>query len=458
MATILDQGLAGLYYKGDVSHGEIKLPVTGNQLRQNFLSPLVIMAGKGGSYDGEKSFNESKVTLKITGSTDPIVRFEEFDVKQPRQGTSAAVSAVASTTLVVDATIAPFLRDFDTLHFTAQKLNVRIVAGGGTTTLTIQRPLGVSDVQPGTVTPGGVSANGDVEIPDAATFVKLSRAVGDLSKTLQERPYNAVEERSAATQTCRSDLTQSGRRMVQERNDRTKQTTLDQRKQQEIFYLMEEAEYNALYSKMTRESRGRVNTATDSFSTGADASDRFTTSDGIFNVIETYAPDNVLTPIASLGQANANMSLALISAYKKKMDKQVGNTSGYMHFVSADMFEKVGSIGNEVTGINYDIPFATGEKDGKTGRHVKTISTQFGQMSFMYHPLLDIENYNNVVLSVNPERMQLIAVKGRELKWVANSQDNDLDGISGYYISDMGLLLAYAEEHFILESINLVDV
>tara|TARA_R110000822_G_scaffold25185_4_gene76365 strand:+ start:1825 stop:3192 length:1368 start_codon:yes stop_codon:yes gene_type:complete len=455
MVTV-DQGLAGLYYKGDVSHGEIVLPVTGNQLRKNFLSPLVILAGKGGAYDGEKSFNESKVTLKITGSSDPIVRFEEFDVKQPRQGTAAAASASASTALTVDATIAPFIRQYDVLHFPVENINVRVTAGAGTTSLTIERPLGVFDIG-GTVTPGGVTANSDVTIPINAVFVKLSRAVPDQSTTLGERPYNAVEERSAATQICRSDLTQSGRRVVQEKNDRTKQTTLDQRKQQEIFYLMEEAEYNALYSKMTRDSKGRVNTATASFSTGATAG-KYTTSDGIFNVIETYAPDNVLAPAADLGQANANLTLALISAYKKTMDQAVGSTKDYYHFVGADLFEKVGNIGNEITGINYNIPFAESGKDGSTGRHVKTISTQFGPMTFMYHPLLDVVNYNQVILSINPDRIQLIAVKGRELKWVSNSQDNDFDGISGYYLSDMGVLIAYATEHFILEGINLTDV
>lgn len=454
MVTI-DQGLAGVRYKGDVSHGEIKLPVTGNQLRKKFLSPLVLFAGKAGAYEGEKSFNESKVTLKVTGTSDPIVRFDEFDVKQPRNGTTTAASLAGSTTLEVSADVAPFLRNFELLHFPVQNINVRIISGGGTATLTIERPIGVSDRQPGNITPGGVVANGDVDIPASAEFKKLSRAVNNLSKTLQERKYNAVEERSAATQICRSDLTISRRRERQEKNDRTKQTTLDQRKQQEIFYLMEDAEYNALFGKMTRDSKGRVNTATDSFSTAANAEDEYTTSDGIFNVIETYAPDNVLTATTSLGQADATITMDLVSAYKKHIDKKIGASKDMVHMVSADVFEKIGKIGNEIAGISYDIPFAEMQKDGTTGRHVKTISTQFGPMTFMYHPLLEGAKYNNLILSVSFDRIQLIVMKGDELRWVANSQDNDLDGTSGYYLSDMGLLVAYAEEHFILEALDL---
>jgi hypothetical protein len=453
--AIIDQKLSGVRYQGDVSHGEMILPVTGNQLRKKFLNPLVLFGGKAGMYEGEKSFNESKVSLKIAASSDPIVRFKEFDVKQPRNGTTTAISAPGSSTLQVDATVAPFLRNFELLHFPVQNINVRIISGGGTTTLTIERPIGVSDKAPGTITPGGVVPNGDVSIPSGAEFKKLSRAVDNLSKTLQERKYNAVTERTAATQICRSDITISGRRDVQEKNDASKQTTLDQRKQQEIFYLMEDAEYNALFGKMTRDSKGRVNTATDSFTTNANVDEQYTTSDGIFNVIETYAPGNVLTPTAGLGQANSKVTMALVSAYKKHIDKAIGASKDMVHLVSADVFEKVGQIGNEIAGISYDIPFAENGKDGTTGRHVKTISTQFGPMTFMYHPLLEGAKYNNLILSVSLDRLQLIVVKGRELKWVSESQDNDLDGKSGYYISDMGLLVAYAEEHFILEALDL---
>lgn len=453
--AIIDKGLSGVRYKGDVSRGEMKLPVTGDQLKKRFLNPLVLFAGKAGPYEGEKSFNESKISLKVAGVSDPIVRFEEFDVKQVRDGTTTAASLAGSNTLEIDAESAAFLRSYELLHFPNQNINVRVISVSGTT-VTIERPIGVKDKAPGNVTPGGVEANGDVDIPSGAPFRKLSRAVNNLSKTLQERKYNAVTERSAATQIMRSDQTYSRRRLTQEKNDRTKQTTRDQRKAQELFYLMEDMENNALFGKMHRDSLGRVNTNTDSFSTAGTENEEFTTSDGVFNVIETHAPDNVLTPTGELAQANAKMSLALVSAYKKYIDSKVGATD-HVHLCSADVFEKVGSIGNEIPGINYDIPFAEKGKDGSTGRHVKTISTQFGPMTFMYHPLLKGDKYNNLILSVALDRIQIIAMKGAELKWVDSSEDNDLDGEAGYYISDMGLLVAYAEEHFILEGIDLTS-
>lgn len=448
----IDQDLLAVRFKGDVSRGEMTLPITGKQLSKRFLSPLVLFAGKAGPYDGEKSFNESKIVLKVAVTKDPIARFHEFDVKQPRNGTAAAASASASTTLEVDATIAPYLRNLEILHFPTENINVRIISGGGTTTLTIERPIGVQ-TNIGSITPAGVSANADVDIPINAKFVKLSRAVGNLSNTLQERPMNAVEERVATTQICRSDQTYSRRRLVQEKNDKTKQTTREQRKLQELFYMMEDAEYNAFFGKMTYDSLGKVNTATDSFSTNASDADKYTTSDGIFNVIETYAAANVLTPVTSLGQANANLTQDLLTAYKKKIDQSTGNIP-HMHFVSADVFQKVGKVGQEITGINYNIPFADkNSKDDAVGRHVKTVNTQFGPMTFMYHPVLDTDGYNDLILSVATDRLQMLVLENGQIQWKANSQDNDLDGESGYYICDMGLVVAYADEHFILEGI-----
>lgn len=449
MAT-LDQSLLGVRFKGDVSRGEMTLPVTGKQLSKRFLSPLVLFAGKAGPYDGEKSFNESEVKLQVQVTTDPIVRFEEFDVKQPRAGTTTAQSLQGSSTLEIDADIAPFIRNFELLHFPEADINVRVISGGGTTTLTIERPIGVKTVV-GNITPAGVTPNGDADIASGASFVKLSRAVSNASNALQERNYNAVEERVATTQICRSDLSFSRRRLKQEKKDKTKQTTKDQRKLQELFYLMEDAEHNAFFGKMTYDSKGRVNTATNSFETAVADKDKYTTSDGMFNVIKTYAPDNVLTPSGSLGQDNNNLTIDALAAYKKKIDQSTGNI-GHIHMVSADIFEKVGKVGNEVTGISYDIPFADKSKDSTTGRHVKTVNTQFGPMTFMYHPILDTVGYNDLILSVATDRLSMIVLD--EIKWMSNSEQPDFDGESGYYICDMGLLVAYASEHFILDSIS----
>lgn len=447
----LDQSLLGIRYKGDVARGEMTLPVTGKQLSKRFLSPLILFAGKAGAYDGEKSYNESEVKLQVAVTTDPIVRFEEFDVKQPRTGTTTAISAPASTTLLVDATIAPFLRNFEILHFPVQNINVRIVAGGGTTTLTIQRPIGVSTVI-GQLTPAGVTPKGDVSIPASAAFVKLSRAVANASNAIQERSYNALEERVATTQICRSDLSFSRRVLVQEVKS-AKQVTKEQRKLQELFYLMEDAEYNAFFGKMTYDSKGRVNTATNSFSTGALDKDKYTTSDGLFNVIETYAPANILTPVASLGQGSAALTVDLLSAYKKKIDTDVGAID-HIHFVSANIFEKIGKVDAAIAGISYNIPFADkNSKDDATGRHIKTVNTQFGPMTFMYHPILNTAGYNDLILSVATDRIQMLVLKGGEIQWKNNAQANDFDGEAGYYIMDTGLLIAYASEHYILDGI-----
>jgi hypothetical protein len=427
------------------------LPVKGNALRKAFQSPLVLFSGKAGAYDGEKSFNESNVKLQVAGTSDPIVRFIEFDVQQSKTGTIAANSDAGSTALVLTSGDEPYVREYDILHFGTRNLNVRVTAKNGVN-LTIERPIGSYPTSPRTVTPTGATSNADANLVSGDAYRNLGRAASNISTTLAERIYNAVEERVAATQIMRNDQTYSKRRLIQESNDRAKQTTRDQRKQQELFYMMEEAESQFLFGKMEYDSKGRVNATGSSNSTGSTAAEEFSTTDGIFNVIETYAASNVLTPQgATLGQGSDAISYALISAYVKHLDKQTGG--GHIHLCSADVFGWLGDIGSEITNTNYDIPFV-GEKNSTTGRHVKTIMTQFGPATFMYHPLLNDAAYSDKILSIRPERLELIVLKGQELKWIPDSQASDSTSESGYYISDMGLVCAYATEHFILEDID----
>lgn len=446
-----DQVLSGVRYKGDVARGEMELPVKGDALKKAFQSPLVLFAGKAGAYDGEKSFNETKVKLQVAGTSDPIVRFIEFDVQQSKTGTIAANSDSGSTALVLSAAVSPYVREYDVLHFGTRGVNVRVTAKNGVN-CTIERPIGSYPTSPRTVTPTGATSVSDANLVSGDAFRNLGRAVNNISTTLAERLYNAVEERVAATQIMRNDQTYSNRRLIQESNDRAKQTTREQRKAQELFYMMEEAESQFLFGKMEYDSQGRVNATGSSNSTGATAAEEFSTTDGIFNVIETYAASNVLEPDgATLGQSDGQLTRALISEYVKHLDKQTGG--GHIHLVGADIFGWLGDVGTEVTGINYEIPFV-GDKDSTTGRHVKTIMTQFGPATFMYHPLLNDAPYNSKILSIRPQRMEMIVIRGQELKWISDSQAPDSTSEAGYYISDMGLVCAYATEHFILNSVT----
>jgi hypothetical protein len=446
-----DQVLSGVRYKGDVARGEMVLPVKGNALRKAFQSPLVLFSGKAGAYDGEKSFNDSQVKLQVAGTSDPIVRFIEFDVVQQKTGTIAANSNSGSTALVLTSGDEDYVREYDVLHFGTRDLNVRVTAKNGVN-LTIERPIGSYPTSPRTVTPTGATSNADANLISGDEYRNLGRAASNVSTTLAERLYNAVEERVAATQIMRNDQTYSTRRLIQESNDRAKQTTREQRKQQELFYMMEEAESQFLFGKMEYDSQGRVNATGSSNSTGSTAAEEFSTTDGIFNVIETYASSNVLTPQgATLGQGSDAMTYDLISEYVKHLDKETGG--GHIHLCSADIFGYVGDVASVISSVNYDIPFV-GEKDATDGRHVKTIMTQFGPATFMYHPLLNDAAYADKILSIRPERLELITLRGQELNWVPNSEANDSTSESGYYVSDMGLVCAYATEHFILEDIT----
>lgn len=444
----------GVRYKGNTSYGDITIPVKGNDLRQKFQSPLVLMAGKAGAYDGDKPYNEAEgLTMSFRQVTDHIVRFVEFDVQQNNDGTAAAESAAGSTTLEVDASSAPFLRELEVLKFTLEDIRVRIVSIAGTT-LTIERLVDTADKRPGTVTPAGVVASSDVTIPSGAEFINLGRAVSNLSSSLKERNYNAVEERSAALQINRADITLPRRRKVQEQNDRSKQTMYTERQKQELFYTMRDLEKNFMFGAMTRDSLGRVNTTGDDNSTAAADADKFSTSDGIFNVIETYAPQNVLTA-ASIGATGGGaIDMDLANKYMKYIDDRIGQVD-HVHLCSSAVFAKIGEAAQNIPGVSYDIPFAESSRDKTTGHHIKTLNTQFGPMTFMIYPLFNGKaKYNNLILSIRKERLELLALKGGEFQWNPGSEENDLDGERGYFIADVGLVLSYAQEHFILEGLT----
>jgi hypothetical protein len=193
-----------------------------------------------------------------------------------------------------------------------------------------------------------------------------------------------------------------------------------------------------------------------SYSTNAVDSEKYSTSDGVINVIETYAPGNVLNA-AAIGATGAGViDMDLASKYMKFITDKLG-MSDHIHLCSSSVFAKVGAAAQNIPGISYNIPFAETTVDKTTGHHIKTLQTQFGPMTFHVYPLFnEVAGFQNKIVSVRKERMELLALEGGELQWTGGTEENDLDGQRSKLIADFGLVFAYAQEHFILEDLIIV--
>lgn len=460
MKTVLD-----LDYEGEVEHKRIQMPVTvGDAMKQRFRSPIVLFTADAGPYDGEKSYNselKDKLTLRTVVTKDPTVRWEEFNVVQEREFQLPAAINNSVTTITLPEATAALIRVDSVLHFEAANENMKVTAkaapSGGNVDLTVRRGLGTVDVA-GNLVPSGVTTNSGVAHLINAKFRVLATGKQNLSTRGEERKYNSMTTRTAVTQIMRTDLSWSRRRQVQSKKSATKQTTIEQRKLQEIFYFMEDAEHTFLFGKMERDSLGRVDATGNSYATGATGETRTTLSDGIFNVIETYAADNVIAATSIGVAASPALNYSLLGQYAKFLDNKVGNTEKMCHLCSADVFQKLGDVGQDRTGINYDIPFV-GRKDGITGQHVKTIQTQFGDLTFIYHPMLNWGRYNTMILSLFTDRHAILTLEDGAPKWIGDGRtgtlENGADGKGEMYIADWGLLMSYAAEAFMLTGLDL---
>jgi hypothetical protein len=447
----IDKPLTRVQFLGDIAYGDIRVAVTNEaKKRLNFRSPIVMMGTKGGAYDGEKSPQAPEsLSFKTISVSTNTVRFEEFDVQQTRSGTLAAASLTGSTTLDVGTAVAALLRPQDMLHFPTTGMNVRVVSVTQPIdgTLTIERAVGSEVTAPRSVTPTGFTRFTDVDLPISAEFLITAPAVVQYSTARQVRSYNALEIREAATQILRSDLAISRTRMTQQSTDKAKQVSLEERKLQELFYITLEMENMILFGDMIASHGGRINATGGALTTANDAEgNTYTTSDGIFAVIRKYAPANIIPANdAVLGGGTSAVSRAKLDLIAELLDRVGGD---HIILASKAILFKVNEILVDPTKTQQNIPFTGGRTD--IGNPTLTYQTLFGGLTFQHHPLLDTATkYQKTMLCIRKDNIGLLGLKGAELKWTGDSQENDRDGKAGYFLSELGAIIAYASEFYI---------
>lgn len=446
----IDKPLTRVQFLSDIAYGDIRVKVPNEaKKRLNFRSPLVMTAGKGGSYDGEKSEQVEGISLKTVSVSTPTVRFHEFDVQQPKSGTLAATSAVGSTTLDVGSSVASYLRPQDMLHFPTQEVNARVVAITSPIdgTITIERAVGSQVTSPRTVHPAGFTRVTDVELPSGAEFLIIAPAVVQYSTARVARAYNSLTIREAATQIIRSDIPISRTRMTQQATDQAKQVSYEERKMQELFYITEELEHMILFGDMLASHGGRINATGGDINVTDDAQGReYTTSDGIFAVIRKYASANVL----AANSATLGGGTSAVSREKLNLIAELLNRVGGDHIILCgfNLLLKINDVLTDPTKTQLNISWEGG--NGPVGNGTLTYQTVFGRLKFQHHPLFDrATKYKKTMLCIRKENIGLLGLKGAELKWTSDSQENDRDGKSGYYLSEIGAVIAYPEEFYI---------
>lgn len=447
---VIAKPLTRVDIQGDVGYDDFRVPINGAKKKNlAFTKPLVLMAGKAGPYSGVKSANAEDVTLRSIAVNNNTVRFTEFDVQIPRSGTLQADSLTGSTTMEVTTTVAEHLRPQDMLHFPAENLNFRVVSVTSPIdgTITVERAIGSQVTTPATVNPAGFTQASDNDVLSGAEFLIIGPAVVQNSRARPVRSYNAVTIREAATQIFRTDIVRSNTRKAQERSSKAIQEKFEERKQQELFYMMDEIESTMLFGDMLADAGGRVNATGSSISTTADAEgNKYTTSDGIFNVIRKYASSNIIAAnSATLGGGTSAMSRTKLNLISQLLDAVGG---GHILLTSKDLLFKINEELTDPTKTQLNLPYDAESK--AAGNPVITYRGLFGELKFQHHPMFDrATKYKKTILAIKPENLGLIALDGRTLKWKPQSQENDRDGEAGYYLAELGLVMSYAEEAYI---------
>jgi len=436
---------------GDIGYADLRLTVPNARKKTlAFNTPFVFMAGKTNEYSGEKTNQAADVSIKTIVVNNNTVRFNEFDVQIPRTGTLAAESASESDDMDVGTTIATHLRPGDMLHFPVENLNFRVltVTSPVDGTITVERAVGSALRTPATVNPVGFTRASDATIPISAEFRVIAPTIVQNSLSRPVRNYNATTIREAATQIIRSDIKRSRTRMVQEQSTKALQEKKDERKKQEMFYLTDEIESMILFGDMITDDGGRVNLSSSSTSVTADAEGNvYTASDGIFAVIRKYAPGNIYAAnSATLGGGTSAISRAKLNAIADLLDTVGG---GHVLLTSRYVLNKINEVLTDPSLVQNNINFE-GKASKTVGNATLGYSSIWGNLEFKHHPMFDsLTKYKKTILAIKPENLGLITLKDSALKWIDSSQENDRDGDAGYFLTEIGLVMAYATEAFI---------
>ena len=429
---------------GSNVHRDIRLDI---REKLTYISPVVLMHGKGGLYDGLMSEGSEKVTIRSQGVSSPIFRWTEFDPTKVRKGTLVTFGGVNTTATAMEVNDGSIVKAKDILYFFDTKESVRVTAVSGAD-LTVTRAYGAKVADSGNY-PAGLTADSGTTIAENAPFLNLGPAM-EQGSTNRDTTFNSVTLREGATQILRGDVSITRTALAQEKTSQSKAVLYAERQKQVALDMIIAMEYQFFFGKLNRSSSGRINTASSAI-TVEDNGSPVTTTDGIFNVIRQYASANEISSTALTGAGN-DLSVDKLEEIAFKLSQRPGN--------------KVLFCGNKVKRRVQKLAQATGQLNqtfegasGKFGKRIKGYVAAFGDLMFNYHPLFDEDDtLEATILAVNMDAIKLVHLEGGQLQFVPNAQANNYDGKAGYFIGEHGFCIAHAKEHFIFKDFTSLGV
>jgi hypothetical protein len=409
-----------------------------------YISPLLLFAGKGGSYDGNLSPASTKVTLKSMSVSTPNFRWIEFNPVKTRVGTFNGSYSSSATTLTV--TSSAELAVNDVLRNDKTRENMLVIQVPSSTTIVVQRAFGAY-VSTGTTNPAGLTRDTAVGSNGASDpYIKIGTAM-EQGSTNKDSKFNDPTMREGSTQICRRDVSIDGTTEAQEKTSLTKDTLYKNRKEQNLLDIFTDLEYTAFFGKMLRSSNYGT-TFTTTFN-----GKNITASDGIFNSIYTYASANVISATALSGAGN-DLTMKKMDDISFRLSQRPGK---HVLFCGNDVKRTIQDLLN--TASVFQINIGAKDKEVDLMAKVNNYIGSFGNLNFIYHPIFDLTaDLKNQILAVNTEGLHLVHLEGRDLKWKDNAEDPAFDGKSGYFLGEHGVIVSHASEHFLFnEFTDLID-
>lgn len=397
---------------GSLGYQSVYLP-TGKEVlaRQN---PLLLMStlNRGGAtkYTGHVNEKQKPFQMEFIVVSSPEFQFYEIDPERTRKTTLSA--NINTTETVIGLTSVDGFHAKDTVKVTSTGEIMRISSvNTGNNTITVERAFS-SALASNTTFPSSLSQDSASSATSGDTVVRLGPAMEEGSYAIQ-RNRNTATRRIGHTQILRTDIIQTGTQQAQEPTIQISEEKFDEVKNQELAELYIDHEYLAFHSKLHRASRdGEVIRATE----------------GLVDFIST---NNVAA--SALQSSGSQFNIDKLEDMVYRAHKRGGKK---VFLVGNEGFRYIAKVAKETSTLTQNV----NPGDSSFGFAPDRFFNVFGQADFVYYPLMDDAPYNKDIIAVDPDHLMACTLRNRALSWKDNTQQNDYDGRSGRYLTEMGVI------------------
>lgn len=395
---------------GQLGYQSVYLP-TGQEVlpRQN---PLVLMASMADKsvqkYTGNTNNKQKPIELKYLVVNSPEFQFYEFDPERTRSTTLSASINTTVTTIPLASVSGLSPKDLIKINSTAEIMRIVSV---GSISVVVERAFS-STLAANTSFPSSLSADSAQSATSGDTVIRLGPSMEEGSYSIQ-RERSTSTRRIGHTQILRTDVFQTGTQAAQDSNITIAEERYDAVKNQELAELYLDHEYIAFLGKLNRASRdGEVIRATQ----------------GILDFITTNS-----VAASALAGSGSTITLDKIEDMAYRANKRGGKK---YFLIGNEGFRYIAKLAKETA------TFRTNNETGATsfGISPDMCFNVFGNIEFVYYPLMDLAPLNKQIVAIDPDQLMLCALKDRALQWKDQTQQNDYDGRAGRWLTEFGVI------------------